>query len=49
MAKQFLASPALTAGVERVFSAAGKMYGDLQKSAKDTTLEASLFASQNTE
>ena len=29
---------------ERVFSAAGKMHGDLQKSAKDSTLEHSLFA-----
>ena len=36
-------------GVERVFSAAGKMHGDLQKSAKDTTLEHSLFAAFNTE
>ena len=29
---------------ERVFSAAGKMLGDLQKSAKDSTLAHSLFA-----
>ena len=34
----------------RLFSAAGKMHGDLQKpSAKDTTLEHSLFAAFNTE
>ena len=34
---------------ERVFSAAGKMHGDLSKSAKDTTLEHSLFAAFNTD
>ena len=39
----------LSAGVERVFSAAGKMHGDLQKSAKDSTLEHSLFAAFNTD
>ena len=47
--KQYFAVPASSAGVERVFSAAGKMHGDLQKSAKDTTLEHSLFAAFNTE
>ena len=30
MAKQYLAQPASSAGPERVFSAAGKMHGDLQ-------------------
>ena len=40
---------ASSAGVERVFSAAGKMHGDLSKSAKDTTLERSLFAAFNTD
>ena len=44
MVKQYFAAPASSAGVERVFSAAGKMHGDLQKSAKDSTLEHSLFA-----
>ena len=39
MVKQYLAAPASSAGVERVFSAAGKMHGDLQKSSKDSTLE----------
>ena len=34
---------------ERVFSAAGKMHDDLKKSAKDTTLEHSLFAAFNTD
>ena len=37
------------AGVERVFSAAGKMHGDLRQSSKDTTLEHSLFAAFNTD
>ena len=39
MAKQFLAAPFSSAGVERVFSAAGKMHDDLRKSEKDSTLE----------
>ena len=34
--------------VERVISAAGKMHGDLQRSAKDSTLKHSLFAKYNT-
>ena len=46
---QYFAAPASSAGVERVFSAAGKMHGDLSKSAKDTTLEHSLFAAFNTD
>ena len=41
--------PASSAGVERIFSAAGKMHTDLKKSAKDTTLEHSLFAAFNTD
>ena len=40
--------PASSAGVERIFSAAGKMHTDLKKSAKDTTLEHSLFAAGST-
>ena len=47
MAKQYLAAPASTAGVERVFSAAGKMHSDLRKSMQDSTLEHSLFAAFN--
>ena len=39
--------PASTAGVERVFSAAGKMHSDLRKSMQDSTLEHSLFAAFN--
>ena len=49
MIKQYFAAPASSAGVERVFSAVGKMHGDLQKSAKDSALEHSLFAAFNTE
>ena len=39
MVKQYFAQPASLAGIERVFSAAGKMHDDLRKSAKDDTLE----------
>tara|TARA_B110000027_G_scaffold83344_1_gene88494 strand:- start:88 stop:564 length:477 start_codon:yes stop_codon:yes gene_type:complete len=39
MVKQYFAAPASSTGVERVFSAAGKMHGDLQKSGKDSTLD----------
>ena len=50
MAKQFLPAPFSSAGVERVFSAAGKMHDDpLRKSEKDSTLEHSLFAAFNAE
>ena len=49
MVEQYFAAPASSAGVERVFSAAGKMHSDLQKSAKDATLEHSLFAAFNTD
>ena len=40
-------APASSAGVERVFSAAGKMHDDLKKSAKDDTLEHSIIAAFN--
>ena len=51
MVKQYLAAPASSgsAGVECVFSAAGKMHADLKKSAKDSTLEYSLSAAFNTD
>ena len=48
MAKQYLAAPASTAAVERVFSAAGRMHNDLRKSMRDSTLEHSLFSRFNT-
>ena len=49
MVKQYFAAPASSAGVERIFSAAGKMHGDLQKSAKDSTLQHSIIAAFNTD
>ena len=49
MVKQYFAQPASSAGPERVFSADGKMHDDLKKAAKDSSLEHSLFAMQNTE
>ena len=48
MVRQYLAAPASSAGVERVFSAAGKMHDDLRKSMKDDSLKHSLFAAFNT-
>ena len=38
-----------TAGVERMFSKAGKLYDDAKKGQNDETLEAALFAAANTE
>ena len=49
MIKQYFSAPVSPAGVERVFSAASNMHGDLQKSAKDSTLEHSLLAAFNTD
>ena len=48
MAKQYLASPASSAGVERVFSAAGRMHDDMRKSMTNESLQHSLFAAFNT-
>ena len=47
MVKQYFACPAASGGVERVFSAAGKMHDDLKKSSKDETLEHSIIAAFN--
>ena len=49
LVKQYLAAPASSAGVERVFSAAGKMHDDLRKSMSDSMLKHSLFAAFNTD
>ena len=46
---QYLGRPASSAGVERMFSKAGKLYGDDKKGEEDGTLEAMLFAAANTE
>ena len=49
MAAQFLGRPATSAGVERMFSKAGKLYDDEKKGQEDESLEHTLFASANTE
>ena len=49
MAQQFLGRPATSAGVERMFSKAGKLHDDMMKRQEDDTLQHSLFASANTE
>ena len=49
MARQFLGRPATSAGVERMFSKAGKLHDDMKKGQEDDTLEHSLFAAANTE
>ena len=49
MARQFLGRPASSAGVERMFSKAGKLYDDAKKSQNDEALEVALFAAANTE
>ncbi|KAK3269979.1 hypothetical protein CYMTET_21601 [Cymbomonas tetramitiformis] len=48
MAREFLATPASTAGVERIFSACGHMHSDLRKSTSEQTLQHSLMAAINT-
>ena len=47
MVKQYFASPASSAGVERIFSAAGKMHTDIKQASSDTTLMHSLFVCFN--
>jgi len=47
MARQFLASPASSAGAERLFSRAGKMHDDHKKSTDEVTLENQLLISMN--
>ena len=49
MARQHLGRPASSAGVERMFSQAGKLYDDEKKGQEDESLEHALFASANTE
>ena len=49
MAHQFLGRPASSAGVERMFSKAGKLHGEDKQRQEDGTLEHCLFASANTE
>mmetsp|Transcript_1169 Transcript_1169/g.3097 ORF Transcript_1169/g.3097 Transcript_1169/m.3097 type:complete len:83 (-) Transcript_1169:156-404(-) len=47
MARQYLGCPASSAGVERMFSRAGKMHDDLKAAQSDSTLEHSLLAAAN--
>ena len=49
MARQFLGRPASSAGVERMFSKAGKLYDDAKKQENHESLENALFAAANTE
>jgi hypothetical protein len=46
-ARQYLGCPASSAGIERMFSRAGKMHDDLKASQVDSTLEHSLLAAAN--
>ena len=47
MWKQFHSAPATSAGVERIFSKAGRNHGDLRKSMEEGTLESALKAGVN--
>ena len=49
MARQFLGRPATSAGVERMFSKAGKLHDDMKKGQEDDSLEHSLIAAANSE
>ena len=49
MARQFLGRPASSAGVERLFSMAGKLHSDQGRRHRGTTLEYSLLAAANAE
>jgi hypothetical protein len=48
MARTYLGCPASTAGLERMFSAAGRMHNDFKKSTSEVTLEHMLMARYNT-
>ena len=47
MARQFLALPASSAGVERLFSSASTIHGDLRKNTKESSIQNLLFVKQN--
>ncbi|KAK3273198.1 hypothetical protein CYMTET_18554 [Cymbomonas tetramitiformis] len=48
MARQFLAVPATTAGVERAFSKVSRMHSDLRKNLTEGVIEHSVMACMNT-
>ena len=47
MARQFLALPATSAGVERLFISSGQMHGDKRKRLKEETLQSLLYVNKN--
>ena len=47
MAREFLGCPASSAGVERMFSKAGKFHDDAKKAQSDETLQHAMFAAAN--
>jgi hypothetical protein len=47
MARQFLGRPATSAGVERMFSKAGRMHDDMRAAQTDGTLQHALLAAAN--
>ena len=47
MARQFLGCPATSASAERVFSLAGRLYGDLTQGMTDLSLEERMWAKVN--
>ncbi|KAK3251358.1 hypothetical protein CYMTET_39299 [Cymbomonas tetramitiformis] len=47
MARQFLAVPAFTAGVERAFSRVSFMHSDLRKNLSKGTIQHSVMAAMN--
>ena len=47
MARQYLAAPATSAAVERLFSRAGRYHDALKKNTKDTNIETLLLVACN--
>ena len=47
MARQFLSIPATSASAERVFSLAGRIFGDHTQNQNDCTLEVRMWANVN--
>jgi hypothetical protein len=47
MARNYLGCPATTAGLERMFSSAGRTHNDLKKKTKETTIETRMMAKYN--